>query len=441
MRWLYASQKPEKDLLFGYHRADEARRAFLIPLWNVYSFFVTYARIDGWIPAQPPPTGEPPQLDRWIRARLALLVETVTEDLTAFEPHWAAAAAQEFVGELSNWYLRRSRRRFWSRTGASAATDAEKTHAYATLYHVLTTLIRLLAPFVPFVTEAMYQNLVRSFDEAAPLSVHHLDWPTPDKQDADPGLVGEMALVLRLVSLGHAARNQAGRKVRQPLAEAAFALRSSEESEILVRNADLVADELNVKVVRALDAATEAVDFTLNPLPRQLGQKYGARFPRIREAILQLDPVAAAASLTEGRTIAVEVDGEMLEILPEEVEVRIAAHVGFAAAVDGPYVAALSTELTPELVDEGLAREATRRIQEARRQAGYDVAQRIRLKVRATPRLANALEVFRDSVAAEVLATSIQVEALEGSATGDVLHFDGESLEIETRPEEPSAID
>ena len=433
MRWLYLNQRPEKDMLFGYHVADEARRLFLLPLWNVYSFFVTYANIDGWTPGAPP-AGESGTLDRWIRSRLELVVGEVTARLEAFEPHLATTELQQFLDDLSNWYLRRSRRRFWSRRGSSPEADADKGHAYATLYQVLVTLVRLLAPFVPFVTEAMYQNLVRSVDDQAPESVHHQAWPTAEAHQVDAALIDEMALVLRLVSLGHAARNLAGRKLRQPLSEAAFAVRHPGESAVLQRHAGLMADELNVKSIRALDAATEAVEFRLNPLPRQLGQKYGARFPRIREALLALNAESAAARLAADGQVEVRLGEESLTVAADEIEVRIEARAGFAAAADGPYLAALRTGLTPELVQEGLAREAVRRIQELRRQSEFHVAQRIRVEYEASPELAAALETHRAFVTAEVLADTFEPSVLAGDPTVPAVTFDGEELRLRVAP-------
>ncbi|HMK08012.1 MAG TPA: class I tRNA ligase family protein [Anaerolineales bacterium] len=432
MRWLFVSQRPEKDLLFGYHVADETRRLFLIPLWNVYSFFVTYANLDEWTPQSARPPGEAPVLDRWIRGRLAQLVGEVTEAMEAYEPHQAAAAIQQFLDHLSNWYLRRSRRRFWSRRGASAESDVDKGHAYATLYEVLTTLVCLLAPFVPFVTEAMYQNLVRSVDAEALPSVHHQLWPRPAVPQ-DDRLLNEMALVLRLVSLGHAARSAAGRKLRQPLAEAAFAVRNAEEAEALRRHAGLMADELNVKKVRALNAATEVVDFRLNPLPRQLGQKYGSRFPEIRRALLALDPGPAAARLAAGEGVTVSAGGESIAILPEEVEVRLEPRTGFAAAADGPYLAALRTDLTPELAREGLAREVVRRIQELRREADLHLAQRILVVYEASPGLQQALREHGEYVAGEVLADTFEAGVVGEGQEARAYAFDGESLRLRWR--------
>ncbi|HET7011392.1 MAG TPA: class I tRNA ligase family protein, partial [Anaerolineales bacterium] len=285
MRWQYCDHRPEKDLLFGYHRADEVRRRFLLPLWNAYSFLVTYARLDDWQPARRA-SSTSHVLDAWILARLNQTVREVTSSLEKFEPDTATSAVDQFLDHLTNWYLRRSRRRFWARSGSSPAADADKLSAYTTLYDVLTRLCRLLAPFVPFVTEAMYQNLVRSHDSSAPESVHHCEWPVENKAWEQPALLAEMELVLRLASLGHAARNAAGRKLRQPLAEAAVSLRGADERPVVEAHAALLGDELNVKQVRLLDAATEAVSYRLNPLPRQLGQKYGSRFPKIRQAIL-----------------------------------------------------------------------------------------------------------------------------------------------------------
>jgi isoleucyl-tRNA synthetase len=280
----------------------------------------------------------------------------------------------------------------------------------------------------------MYQNLVRSVDAEAPESVHHQAWPTTHPGAVDATLIDEMALVLRLVSLGHAARNLAGRKLRQPLQEAAFALRHPDEAGVLQRHAGLIADELNVKAVRPLDAAAEAVEFRLNPLPRQLGQKYGARFPQLRTALLALDPERAAGKLAEEGRLEVRLGEDSVVVLAEEVEVRMEPRAGFSAAADGPYLAALRTELTPELVEEGLAREVVRRIQELRRQAEYDVDQRIRVEYDASPALAAALLSHGTFVAAEVLADSFEPATLAHDPSAPTFAFDDEELRVRIAP-------
>jgi isoleucyl-tRNA synthetase len=432
MRWLYAGTRPEKDLLFGYHRADEVRRQFLIPLWNVYAFFVTYANLDGWTPARPEPASLP-LLDRWILARLSEVVGEVGRRLDSYEPNIAVAALDVFLDDLSNWYLRRSRRRFWSKAGTSQASDAEKDAAYSTLYLVLTTLVRVLAPFVPFVSEVVYQNLVRSADPHAPESVHHCTWPQADNARSDPQLTRDMALVLRLVSLGHAGRSRSNLKVRQPLAEAAFAVPSAEERRVVERHAELIADELNVKAVRLLDAASEVVDFRLNPLPKQLGQKHGSRFPAVRSALLALNAERAAAEFLAGNSVSVSVGTEQVEVLPGEVEVRLEAHAGLSAAADGAYVAALRTELTPDLMREGLARELVRRIQDLRKDSGFNVQDRIRVEFAATPRLAEAIEWYRDYIAGEVLGEDLRSRPEPAGESVIELAFDGEHVRIGLR--------
>ena len=284
-RWyLYTASPAGQERRFSADLVGEVIRTFTLTLWNTYSFFVNYANLDGWKPEQGAKIEYSP-LDQWLRSALHTLVRDVTNAYENYDSLGATRPMEVFVDQLSNWYLRRSRRRFWK-----TESDADKQAAYATLYEALVTLSKLLAPTMPFLAEELYQNLVRSFDPHAPESVHLADWPEVDTAAVDEKLNREMALVMKLASLGHAARNKANRKVRQPLAECAFSLGSAEEGRILTQYADILTDELNVKKVRALNAAGEAVSYSLNPLPKQLGQKYGPKFPAIRQAILALDP-------------------------------------------------------------------------------------------------------------------------------------------------------
>jgi len=429
MRWLYCDHSPEKDLLFGYQRADEVRRSFLLPLWNVYSFFVTYAGIDGWQPGPEPSTSNT-VLDHWIRARFNELIEAVSSALERYEPNTATARVNEFLDELSNWYLRRSRRRFWSKQGVGPASDSDKAAAYQTLYAVLVGLVKLLAPFTPFVAEVIYQNLVRSADSQAPESVHHCGWPKPDPDHADPGLTEQMRLVKRLVSLGHAARNQVGIRLRQPLSEAAFTVRDPGERGTVIQFAELIAEELNVKAVRLLDVAGEAAQFQLKALPKQLGQKYGARFPAIRQAVQQLSADPFLLSLAAGDPVTLTVEGGQVELLASELELIVIPKAGYSTAAEGPYLAALVIELSPELRNEGLAREFVRRVQELRKQAGFAVDDRIDVQHASTPELEAAVEGHRDMIATETLALSLDpVEGPTGEATADY-DFEGQQLRL-----------
>ncbi len=432
MRWMYCDHKPEKDLLFGYDRADAVRRLFLIPLWNVYAFFVTYANIDDWTPGEPLEIGHRSDLDQWVLARLNETVGEVTQHLEAYEPDLATTTVTRFIDDLSNWYLRRSRRRFWAKAGASQASDADKAAAYQTLYDVLEALIRLLAPFVPFVTEEIYQNLVRNADSEAPESVHHTQWPKMVPERDNPKLSADMALVMRLVSLGHAARQQANIRVRQPLAEAAFAVADAGEGDVVLDYASLIQDELNVKSVRLLDTAAEVVTYQLHPLPKQLGQKYASEFPAVRKALLALDSGPAAQALLAGKNVTVEIEGKRLEVLPGEVEVRIQAQSGFSAAADGPYVAALDTEISPGLASEGLARELVRRIQDLRKQAGLNVDDHIVIEYRTDPssETQKAFAEFAEYVLEETLADELTSSPAPEGEGVDTFQLDGEQVTL-----------
>jgi isoleucyl-tRNA synthetase len=431
-RWyLYTASPPGQERRFSVDLVGEVVRNFNLTLWNVYSFFVTYADLDEWQPgtgAQLLPLLRKvtySQLDRWLLSRLHNLVCDVTEAYENYDVPGATRPIQEFVELLSNWYVRRSRRRFW-RSG----TDADKSAAYAALYETLVTLCKLLAPAMPFLAEELYQNLVRNTDPEAPESVHLADWPAYEASLIDEDLQREMALVMKLVSLGHAARSKAGIKVRQPLAEAAFAVGSLAELHIIETYRELLAEELNVHHIRSLGSAGDAVAYMLNPLPKQLGQKYKARFPQVRQAILELDPAYAAELLQAGKNLPVVVDGEMLEIRPDEVDMLVEARAGLVVAAEGGYLAALSVELTSDLIREGLAREVVRRIQELRKQAGLHVADRIHLRYEASALLAEAIHIHRADICQETLAVSLEAgHAMPGMASARAA-FDGETLAL-----------
>ncbi|MHC1741344.1 MAG: isoleucine--tRNA ligase [Anaerolineaceae bacterium] len=402
MRWyLYTASPPGQERRFSSDLVGEVLRNFTLTLWNTYSFFVTYANLDGW---KPDPTAkiEYSPLDQWLRSSLHALIRDVTIALENYDVLGATRPIEAFVDTLSNWYLRRSRRRFWK-----SGSDADKQAAYATLYEALVALSKLFAPTMPFMAETLYQNLVRGMEPNAEESVHLNTWPEFDPTVINDKLNREMALVMRLASLGHAARNKANRKVRQPLAEVAFSVSSREEAQVVLDHTDLLEDELNVKEVRMLNAAGDAVSYSLNPLPKQLGQKYGARFPELRKAILALDVETTATSLLAGQTIHVVSEGQDYEILPEEVEVRVQAKSGYSVAADGAYLAALVTELTPALIQEGLAREFVRRVQDLRKSAEFEIADRIHLYYTATPGLLEAVQSFRDYVMGETLAIDL----------------------------------
>jgi isoleucyl-tRNA synthetase len=405
MRWMYCAHKPEVNLLFGYHRADETRRRFLIPLWNVYSFFVTYANLDGWQPADSQhtkPEGPLPELDRWILARLQQTVAQTTESLEGYDPYSATLVLEPFLEDLTNWYVRRSRRRFWK-----SEQDADKAAAYATLYHVLVTLSKLLAPMVPFVTEVMYQNLVRSIDPQASESVHHCAWPSVDKTALDEDLVQRMSLAMQVAALGRSARSISGVKLRQPLASArVFAGKGHAELGLL---AELVIEELNVKSLEFVDREADLVEYEIGLLPNLLGPKHGRRFPLLRQAVATADAAALARRFQAGLSASLELgdDGPPVELLPNEVEVRLQGREGYAVAEEKGILVAVDVTLTPQLAREGLARDLVRRVQTLRKEANFQLDDRIVTFYDADQELCQVVEEWSDYIRAETLSRDL----------------------------------
>lgn len=436
MRWLYLNQKLDQNMLFGYDKADDARRRFIIPLWNVYAFFINYANIDDWKPPQElldnpvsleegfpnlwsPWTEKaaPTILDRWIIARLRETVEALTSGLESYIPLKISQPAEAFLDDLSNWYVRRSRRRFWAARGENASTDADKEAAYQTLYTILVVFAKLLAPLMPFITEVMYQNLVRSVDEDAPQSVHHCLWPTAESLEMpEKLLIDAMAAVRQAATLGHSVRATNNLKVRQPLARAIIAT-DPRSREILTQLLNLLADELNVKEIAFVDKAGELVDYKLLPLNRVLGPRFGKRFPLIRKALGKLAAAAAVARLNDGEKLRLTLDdGSKVELNPEEVLVQTHAREGYGVAGEGNLVVALDTHITPSLEQEGLSREIVRRIQDLRKQADYKLTDRIVVQYQTVAPLADAIQTFQDTIASEVLADDL---ASHESPSGD----------------------
>jgi isoleucyl-tRNA synthetase len=427
LRWyLYTATPPGQERRFSSDLVGDVIRSFTLTLWNVYSFFITYANLDK--PRALTVTAPTNDLDRWLLSELNALVREVTDAYENYDVTNATRPVEKFVEQLSTWYVRRSRRRFWKND-----SDADKQTAYSTLYTALTTVAKLLAPAMPFLAEEMYQNLVRSVDETAPESIHLSEWPKVMDEFIDESLNQEMQLIMRLVSLGHSARQKANRKVRQPLASAAFSVSSPAERMAVSTYADVISDELNVKQVRLLDASTEALTHSVKPLPKQLGQKYGNKYPAIQKAILAMNPEEVAKTLQSGETLLVKAGGETYNIVSEEVEVKAMAKEGFAVAEEGAYVAALVTELTPELAQEGLAREFVRRVQDLRKAAELDVADRIEMFVEASAGLKSAIEAYKDYITSETLTSKLSFDSPPDNSSVVEDEFDGEKVKVGVR--------
>ena len=411
-RWnMYTASPPGNSRRFSVNLVGETVRKFMNTLWNTYSFFVTYANLgDTEIErlgdsANLSISQSPNLLDKWVLSELNKLVRDVTAAYESYDVLGATRPVADFVDSVSNWYVRLSRRRFW---------EGDPT-ALSVLYEVLVKVSQLIAPATPFLAEEIYQNLVTTNNPAL-ASVHLSRWPLTNEALIDAQLSEDMALVQKVTSLGHAARQNANLKVRQPLAQVVVRTRNAEERASLERLSGLVLDELNVKALTFADAAGDLVDVVVFPFPKQLGQKYGKGYPVIRKLLGELDQLEVAGKFQAGETVTVEADGASYAIAPEDVEVRSTPRAGFSVAQDGGYLVAITTTLTPELEQEGNARELVRRIQQLRKDAGLEISDRITLYVSDSPLTTGLLAAYGDYVKEETLT----VELLRNGVPGDL---------------------
>jgi isoleucyl-tRNA synthetase len=430
MRWsFYTSSPPDYPRRFSPDLVAESVRKFGLTLWNTYSFFVTYANIDGFEPrSAAPPVAQRPPLDRWILSELHNLVQQVDNDLAHYEMTRSARAIQSFVEDLSNWYVRRSRRRFWK-----SEADEDKAAAHHTLYECLLTLCKLLAPFQPFTAEEMYQNLVRSWDGEAPESVHLCDYPQADAGLIDEQLMSDTRMVMRVVALGHAARNQAGIKVRQPLAAAIIRCRSDEEAQGLEQLAEQIRDELNVHDVRIASDDSELVEYRISAVPSLVGKKYKALFPAIKEALAKSDAKAVAQSVRAGKALHLTVQGQDVTLMPEDLQVQTSAPEGYALAEEAGYMVALSTVIDLELRLEGAGREIVRRIQTMRKEAGFRIEDSITTWYQAATGLQPVFDTWGDYIKQETLSDRLVAQSPPKDAYVETHELDGETVTLGVR--------
>jgi len=439
MRWLYARQKYDDNLLFGFHTLGEVRRNVLIPLWNVYLFFVTYALADKWEPSTGN-GGRRSSLDNWILARLQETVNATVDNLDAYEVRPVALGVEKFIEDLSTWYVRRSRDRFWSE-----GMNADKQAAYETLYEVLTTLAKLIAPIMPFVSEVMWQNLAgdggrKTEDGSAvsglPSSVHHQSYPSKrDLTEGEIKLLKDTAIARTTVSLGLSVRAQSKVKVRQPLSR--LLVVADEDGKRVIREQErTIADELNVKAIEFVAEERELVSYKVLPELKKLGKKLGQDLPKVRNALASMDPMQVAATVKAGENLRLEIgdsvqspNANLVSLAPDEVIVQAIPREGLVVAGEAGIVAALDTTLTPALINEGLAREVVRRVNDLRKAANFDISDRIHTTYKASPKLAAAIADFADYVKSETLSTKLDAGEPGGAHVASD-SFDGETLSV-----------
>ena len=417
-RWhFYTASAPWLPTRFSTDDVSEAGRKFLSTLWNVYSFYVLYADLDKFNPTEYADFVSDNVMDKWIMSKLNTLVKDVDAKLNSYDITNAALAIEDFTDELSNWYVRRNRARYWSET----LTD-DKIGAYVTLYRVLTTLVKVAAPFVPFITEEIYQNLVVNLDPQAEESVHLCLWPEVDEKAIDKNLEAEMDLAYKIVKLGRSARNGANIKNRQPLSKMLVSTDS-----LPAYYGDIITDELNIKAVEFGADLSTHVNFEIKPNLPVLGRAYGKMIPQIRKEIGARNQMELAQTIQNGGVVTINIDGTEIELNKENLLVTMQGLEGYAFAGEGSIGVVLDTHISEELREEGHVREMISKIQNMRKESGFQVADKIKLYVADNEMLMNVIKKFADVIKRDTLTEEIvfgaEREYTETTINGEKLNM------------------
>tara|TARA_B100001750_G_scaffold233928_1_gene234690 strand:+ start:806 stop:3688 length:2883 start_codon:yes stop_codon:yes gene_type:complete len=431
MRWMYASQNPEHNLLFGYSHGNEVRKK-LIQLWNSYSFFATYAAVDGFNPAESNVTEiDLNIMDQWILSKLHAFIRDSRTALDGFRSDQMMKKFEAFLEELSNWYIRRSRRRFWK-----SEDDKDKQAAYRVLYEVLTSVIKVMAPILPFVTEKIYQNLVCNLIKDAPESIHLCDYPNADESKINMALIEKVDSLRRVVELGRSARNKANLKIRQPLAELGFTVKEDSVADFILDQQHVVLDELNVKLIRRADLETELIRYTIKPNLPILGQKYGKNLQSIRTHFGSVDGGDILNEIRTNKNYKIQLDEGEISIVREDLIIESESAEGLTASGDDNVTVGLTTKLTDELVKEGIVRDVIRQVQTMRKNANFAVEDRIKIKGNIDGTVGEAIQSFEEFFKNEVLAVELIDQEPEGEIKAEfqigsqTVHFGLERVNI-----------
>ena len=419
-RWhFYTCSSPWLPTRLSIDNVKETQRGFLSTLWNVYSFYVLYAEIDQFNPLKYKDFKITNIMDKWIISKLNTLVKEVDNKLENYDITGAAIEIEEFTDELSNWYVRRNRERFWSQE-----LNDEKIGAYVTLYNVLTTLIKVSAPFVPFITDEIYQNLVINLDNNALESVHLCEWPEVDETVIDKNLEAEMDLAYKIVKLGRSARNAVNIKNRQPLSEMLISIDTLPEY-----YTDIVKEELNVKEVKLGAEMSDYVNFEIKPNLPVLGREYGKLIPKIREEISKKNQMDLASKVKQGKVEYIEIDGTEIGLDANNLLITMQGKEGFAFSGEGEIGVVLDTTITPELQEEGILREVLSKVQNMRKDKNFEVLDRINLYVSDNEKIENVIRKFEETIKHDTLADNIFYNQ-EGRDYIDT-NINGENLKVD----------
>ena len=407
IRWyFYINSAPWLPNRFHGKAVVEGQRKFMSTLWNTYAFFVLYANIDNFDATKYTLDYDKlPVMDKWLLSKLNTMVKTVDEDLGSYKIPEAARALQEFVDDMSNWYVRRSRERFWAK-----GMEQDKINAYMTLYTALVTVAKAAAPMIPFMTEDIYQNLVRSIDADAPESIHLCDYPEVNEAWIDKDLEANMEELLEIVVLGRACRNTANIKNRQPIGT----MYVKAEKAMDKFYTDIIADELNVKEVKFADDVESFISYSFKPQLRTVGPKYGKLLNGIRTALSEVDGTAAMKELRDNGVLVLDIAGNRVELAEEDLLIETAQSEGYVTETDGETSVVLDTNLTPELIQEGFVREIISKVQTMRKEAGFEVMDKIIVYAKDNDKIMDIMKANQDEIKREVLAENIILGEAEG---------------------------
>ena len=407
IRWyFYINSAPWLPNRFHGKAVVEGQRKFMSTLWNTYAFFVLYANIDNFDPTKYNlEYDQLPVMDKWLLSRLNTTVQAVDNDLANYKIPEAARALQEFVDEMSNWYVRRSRERFWAK-----GMEQDKINAYMTLYNALVTIAKTAAPMIPFMTEDMYQNLVRSVDKDAPESIHLCDFPTVNEAWIDKDLEADMKELLEIVVLGRACRNTANIKNRQPIGT----MYVKAEKKMGEFYTDIIADELNIKEVKFADDVESFISYSFKPQLRTVGPKYGKLLGGIKQALTDIDGTAAMKELRGNGVLKLDINGNDVELTEEDLLIETAQTEGYVSESDGETSVVLDTNLTPELIEEGFVREIISKIQTMRKEAGFEVMDKIKVYAHGNDKIQEVMKAHEDEIKFEVLADEMVLGETDG---------------------------
>ena len=407
IRWyFYINSAPWLPNRFHGKAVVEGQRKFMSTLWNTYAFFVLYADIDNFDPTKYNlEYDQLPVMDKWLLSRLNTTIQAVDNDLANYKIPEAARALQEFVDEMSNWYVRRSRERFWAK-----GMEQDKINAYMTLYHALVTIAKTAAPMIPFMTEDMYQNLVRSVDKDAIESIHLCDFPTVNEAWIDKDLEADMKELLEIVVLGRACRNTANIKNRQPIGT----MYVKAEKKMDKFYTDIIADELNVKEVKFADDVESFISYSFKPQLRTVGPKYGKLLGGIRQALTDINGTAAMNELRTNGVLKLDINGNDVELTEEDLLIETAQTEGYVSESDGETSVVLDTNLTPELIEEGFVREIISKIQTMRKEAGFEVMDKIVVYAHGNDKIQDVMKAHEDEIKSEVLADEMVLGETDG---------------------------